>query len=124
MPKILYTVPAGTPFAPRWRIEDPDGNYWNEKNQCWTKQIKEAGLFITPNEAGIKIYELMQTQVAGKITKFALPFMIEVKGCNPVSIEELQKWLAQNIQIHINGLLLNDSMVIITVTWDELKEIQ
>jgi hypothetical protein len=66
----------------------------------------------------------METQVAGKLTKFALPFMIEVKGCNPVSVEELQDWLAANIQIHVNGLLLNDSMVIITVTWDELKEIQ
>jgi len=123
MPKILYSVPAGTPFAPRWRIEDPDGNYWNEKNQCWTKEIKEAGLFITPNEAGLRIYELMQTQVAGEITKFALPFIIEVKGCNPVSVEELQDWLAANIQIHVNGLLLNDCMVIVTTNY-ELEEIK
>jgi hypothetical protein len=122
MPKILYSVPAGTPFAPRWRIEDPDGNYWDEKNQCWTKNVKEAGLFITPNEAGIKIYELMQSQVAGKITKFALPFMIEVKGRNPVSIEELQDWLAQNIEIHVNGVLLNECMVIVTTNY-ELEEI-
>ena len=121
MPKILYSVPTGTPFAPRWRIEDPDGNYWDEKHQCWTKEIKEAGLFITPNEAGIKIYELMQSQVAGKITKFALPFIIEVKGCCPVSVEELRDWLAQNMEIHINGVLLKDSMVIVTTNY-ELEE--
>jgi hypothetical protein len=122
MPKILYSVPAGTPFAPRWRIEDEDGNYWDEKNSCWTKDVKQAGLFLTSNEAGRKIYVLMQTQVPGKLTKFALPFTIEVKGHNPVSVEELQEWLAANVEIHINGVLLKDSMVIVTTNYD-LEEI-
>jgi hypothetical protein len=122
MPKILYSVPAGTRFAPRWRIQDEDGNYWDEKKQCWTKDIKQAGLFITPNEVGLRIYELMQTEVPGEITKFTLPLMIEVKGHNPVSIDELRDWLAQNIQVHVNGVLLNDCMVIVTTNY-ELEEI-
>jgi hypothetical protein len=121
MPKILYTVPTGTPFAPRWRIEDEDDNYWDEKNSCWTKEVTKAGLFLTSNEAGRKIWVLMRTQVPGKLTKFTLPFIIEVKGCCPVSVEELQEWLAQNMEIHINGVLLNECMVIVTTNY-ELEE--
>jgi len=122
MPKILYTEQTGTEYAPRWRIQDDDNHYWDEKNSCWTKEVKEAGLFLTSNEAGRKIWILMRTQVPGKLTKFALPFTIEVKGCCPVSVEELQEWLANNVEIHVNGLLLNDCMVIVTTNY-ELEEI-
>ena len=123
MPKILYTEQTGTEYAPRWRIQDDDNHYWDEKNGCWTTDVKQAGLFLTSNEAGRKIYVLMRTQVAGKLTKFALPFIIEVKGCCPVSVEELQEWLANNVEIHVNGVLLKDSMVIVTTNY-ELEEIK
>jgi hypothetical protein len=122
MPKILYTEQTGTEYAPRWRIQDDDNHYWDEKNSCWTDDVKQAGLFLTSNETGRKIYELMQTQVAGKVTKFHLPFTIEMKGNNPVSVEELQEWLAANVEIHINGVLLKDSMVVVTSNYD-LEEI-
>jgi hypothetical protein len=120
MPKIVCLDPVGTPYAPRWRLTDNEGNYWNAKG--WTKQPKEAGLFIDSESAGQQLRTVMLEQVPGKLSTFSVPFIIEVKSDNPIRPDELLDWLAKNLQIQFRDMSINGSMILLKFDWEGIKE--
>ena len=69
-PRNLDVITCGPEHAQRYCIVDEDHNYWNEKDQTWTKDPKEAGLFADVAEVGSKMHDLMVTQVAGVLQRF------------------------------------------------------
>jgi hypothetical protein len=77
---------------------DNDQNYWSEKDNCWTTDPTRAGLCLDTCDAGHMLRELMLTQVPGKLYTFIVPLKIEIKTTNPISISEVQEWLATNVR--------------------------
>ena len=64
-PKTLTIGTCGPEHARRYYIVDQDHNYWNEPNQTWTTNPKEAGLFADQAEVAATLHDLMVTQVPG-----------------------------------------------------------
>ena len=52
MPQYL-AVAIGPPYAPRLCIIDENQNYWNKKG--WTKNPKQASLYIDLHQAGERL---------------------------------------------------------------------
>ena len=119
--QYLAVGTIGPPYAPRLCIIDENQNYWNEKG--WTKNPKQASLYTDLHQAGEKVYELMLSQVPGKLTTYAAVFFIDVKDRNPVNLADLQDWLANNVHIRVNGLGTNDPMLVLRIDWSQVKEI-
>ena len=76
---------CGPEHARRYYIVDQDHNYRNEKDQTWTTNPREAGLFA--GEAGVAatLHDLMVTQVPGILRRFVVPVVVEMKGMEPIT---------------------------------------
>lgn len=126
VPRKLDVITCGPEHALRYCIVDEDHNYWNEKDQTWTKNPKEAGLFADAAEVGSKMHDLMVTQVSGVLQRFVAPVVVEVKGPEPITAEVLAAWLEAAVQISCNDPHSNgpgESMVMLRMDWPQLDDI-
>jgi hypothetical protein len=120
--KLLIDA-CGPEFALRYFLTDGESNFWNEKNQCWTKDFNEAGLWADVNEIGQKMHDLMMTQIPGELHQFTAPILVKVKTEQPVDVAALQEWLNRAVEIYINakhGTGPGQSMVMLQIDWDQL----
>jgi hypothetical protein len=125
-PRKLDAITCGPEHALRYCIVDEDQNYWNERDQTWTKNPKEAGLFADAAEVGSKMHDLMVTQVSGVLQRFVAPVVVEVRGPVPITAEMLAAWLETAVQISCNDLHSNgpgESMVMLRMDWPQLEDI-
>ena len=125
-PRKLDVVTCGPEHARRYYIVDEDHNYWNEKDQTWTKNPKEAGLFADAAEVGSKMHDLMVTRCPGVLQRFVVPVVVEVKGPEPITAEVLAEWLDTAVQISFNdphSTGPGGSMVMMRMDWPQLEEI-
>jgi hypothetical protein len=125
-PRKLDAITCGPEHALRYCIVDEDQNYWNERDQTWTKNPKEAGLFADVAEVGSKMHDLMVTQVSGVLQRFVAPVVVEVRGPEPITAEMLAAWLETAVQISCNdphGNGPGESMVMLRMDWPQLDDI-
>jgi len=126
-PKNLDVITFGPDDDRRYYIVDEDHTYWNEKDQTWTKNPKEAGVFADEAEVGSKMHQLMVTQVPGIVQRFVAPIIVEVKTTEPITVEALAKWLEKAVRVlpagdHGNGPTEN-SMILLRMDWPQLEDI-
>ena len=122
MPKNIYISTSGLPTAPRMCIMDDNNNYWSEMDHCWTADTTRAALYLDTGDAGQKLRELMLTEIPGKLYKFVVPLTIEIKTTNPISITEVQKWLATHMRFNFGDEEENALMALIQVDFDKVEE--
>ena len=121
--KRLVIGTTGFPFC-RHFIADTECNFWNDRDNEWTGDLRRATLYAEGRAAAEKIHELMLAQMDGELTIFVTRLQIEVKG-DPVTAEELGKWLSQNVRVifdvsHGTGPV-EISMTVLRVDWEDLK---
>ena len=121
MPKNIYISTTGLPNAPRTCIMDDNDNYWSEMDHSWTTDPTRAALYIDTCDAGQKLRELMLTEVPGKLQTFVVPLTIEIKTANPISITEVQEWLATHVRFHF-GDEEDALMAVIQVDFDKVEQ--
>ncbi len=121
MPKNIYISTSGITQAPRLCIMDDSDNYWSEMDNCWTADTTRAALFLDAGDAGQKLRELMLTEVPGKLQTFVVPLKIEIKTTHPISISEIQEWLATHVRFHF-GDEEDALMAVIQVDFDKVEE--
>jgi hypothetical protein len=98
-PRTLTVGTCGPEHARRYFIVDQDHNFWNEKDQTWTANPREAGLFADQAEVAATLHDLMVTQVPGILQRFIVPVVVEVKGTEPITVEALAEWLDTAVEI-------------------------
>ena len=91
-----------------------------------TRNPKEATLFVSQDDVGRKLHDLMLAQVPGEVQTFTLPLTVEVKSLEPVTVKDLRAWLDKALQIGLNathgtGPVAN-SMVTLCVNLDQIKK--
>ena len=121
MPKNIFLSTSGLPTEPRMCIMDNDQNYWSEMDHCWTADPKKAALYLDTCDAGHKLRELMMTQVPGKLQTFVVPLTIEIKTANPISISEVQEWLATHVRFDFGDEEENALMAVIMVDFNKVE---
>ncbi len=121
MPKNIFLSTSGLPTAPRLCITDDEHNYWSEKDHCWTTDPARAALYIDVCDAGYKLRELMMSEVPGKLQTFVVPLTIEIKTANPISISEVQEWLATHVRFNF-GDEEDALMAVIQVDFNNVEE--
>jgi len=99
---------------------DNDQNYWSENG--WTPDPTRAALYLDTGDAGQKLRELMLTEIPGKLYKFVVPLTIEIKTTNPISITEVQEWLATHMRFNFGDEEENALMALIQVDFDKVEE--
>ena len=125
----MFTMMIGTTgpdFAPRFYITDEDRRFWNDMIDGWTRNPKEATLFVSQDDVGRKLHDLMLAQVPGEVQTFTLPLTVEVKSLEPVTVKDLRAWLDKALQIGLNathgtGPVAN-SMATLCVNLDQIKK--
>lgn len=122
MPKNIYISTSGLPHAPRMCIMDNDNNYWSAIDDCWTTDPTRAALYIDTCDAGHKLRELMMSEVPGKLQTFVVPLTIEIKTANPISIIEVQEWLATHVRFNFGDEEENALMAVIQVDFNNVKQ--
>ena len=122
MPKNIFLSTSGLPTAPRMCIIDDNNNYWSEMDNCWTADPTRAALYLDAGDAGQKLRELMLTEIPGKLYKFVVPLTIEIKTTNPISITEVQEWLATHMRFNFGDEEENALMALIQVDFDKVEE--
>lgn len=126
MPKTFAIGTIGPDYAFRYHITDMDGSYWSDEAGCWTRNIGNASLWADQCEVVARIRDLMLEHTPGQLVKFVAPMFVELKTPAPVSLEVMKAWLSQNVQVRFdasNGTgPIADSMTIIELNWEELKE--
>jgi len=100
---------------------DDNDNYWSEMDHSWTTDPTRAALYIDTCDAGQKLRELMLTEVPGKLQTFVVPLTIEIKTANPISITEVQEWLATHVRFHF-GDEEDALMAVIQVDFDKVEQ--
>jgi len=103
-------------------IQDNDNNYWSEMDNCWTADPTRAALYIDTCDAGQKLRELMLTEIPGKLYKFVVPLTIEIKTTNPISITEVQEWLATHVRFNFGDDEENALMAVIQVDFNKMEK--
>ena len=121
MPKNIYISTSGLPTAPRLCITDDNNNYWSEMDNCWTADPTRTALYLDAGDAGQKLRELMLTQIPGKLQTFVVPLTIEIKTTNPISISEIQEWLATHVRFNF-GDEEDALMAVIQVDFDKVEQ--
>jgi hypothetical protein len=104
---------------------DDNHNYWNEKDQTWTRISKEAGLFADAGDVASTLRYLMVTQVPGVLQRFIVPVVVEVKGMEPITPEALAEWLDTAVEISLrdpNGTGPGGAMVMMRMDYPQLEE--
>ncbi len=122
MPKNIYLGTSGLPTAPRMCIMDDNNNYWSEMDHCWTADPKKAALYLDACDAGQKLRELMMSEVPGKLYSFIVPLKIEIKATNPISITEVQDWLATHVRFDFGDEKENALMAVIQVDFNKVEQ--
>ena len=122
MPKHIYLSTSGLPTAPRMCITDDNNNYWSEMDNGWTTDPKKAALYLDAGDAGHKLRELMLTQIPGKLQTFVVPLTIEIKTTNPISITEVQEWLATHVRFDFGDEEENALMAVIQVDFNKAEQ--
>ena len=120
MPKNIYISTTGLPNAPRLCIMDNDQNYWSENG--WTPDPTRAALYLDTGDAGQKLRELMLTEIPGKLYKFVVPLTIEIKTTNPISITEVQEWLATHVRFHFGDDEENALMAVVQADFNKVEQ--
>ena len=125
MTKNMAVGICGPEHARRYFIVDQDRNYWNEQEQTWTTNPKEAGLFADPATATNKVHDLMLAEVPGALQRFVFPVLVEVKGIEPITADALVKWFSVAVQVSFDatyGTGPGESMVMMRMDWHRLEE--
>ena len=125
-PRAIFVQVCGPDYAPRFCLEDGQSKYWNDDKQTWVYDRRERTLWAHEDKIMRKQGELMLTEVSGTLQTFVVPLNIKVKSEQPVDIKDLQRWLDEAVQFGIDGNQHgtgpNDSMTMLEVCWDEIKE--
>jgi hypothetical protein len=102
-------------------IQDNDNNYWSEMDNGWTADPTRAALYLDAGDAGQKLRELMLTEVPGLLQTFVVPLTIEIKTTNPISVSEVQEWLATHVRFNF-GDEEDALMAVIQVDFDKVEQ--
>ena len=125
MIRKLIIDACGPEFARRFFLKDGEGNFWNERDQTWTGDFSEAGLWADLQEVHDKMHDLMLAQMPGELQLFTAPVVIEVKSTESVDIPALQQWLDKAVQVFMNaqhGVGPAQCMVMLRIDWQDLKK--
>ena len=124
-PKALAVGICGPEDARRFYIVDQDRNYWNENEQTWTTNPKEAGLFAVVTAVTSKVHDLLLAEVPGVVQRFIFPVLVEVKTTEPITADALVKWFSVAVQVSFDatyGTGPGESMVMMRMDWHQLEE--
>jgi hypothetical protein len=124
MPKTMMIGQCGPSYSPRYYIQNHEGAYWT--GSTWSTDHRKAYLFHRVGEVGESLYELMLSQISGPVSSFVVPLVVQAKSETPFDLDKLKLWLNRAVHVAINAELgtgpVPNSMVMIRLDWDNLKE--
>ena len=125
---ILSLVATGPPDYPRFIIADPDSKFWTGDE--WSDNESEARLFVSVNDAGRAIQEILLAQHGHKpMRRFVAAVSVDLYADTHLSLDEITDWLVKvarltiDSQTHGNGPVAG-TLGLCQIDWSKLREIR
>lgn len=124
---ILSIFVTGPADHPRFVIANQDLEFWRGEN--WTEEESEARLFVSVNDAGRAVQEILLAEHGGKpLRRFAAPVFIDMYSNTDLPPDQISDWLVKvarltiDAKAHGNGPLAG-TLGLCHIDWSKLREI-
>lgn len=122
---VLQLEQLGTEAAPRYKIVDPHGDFWDEQDSKW---VYDGGtLYSDLNKAGEEMVRLVKLHYAHlPVREFRVPVEVVVHS-QDLTQTEIEDYLLKSARLfidtdkHGNGPKPG-TLVTLRVCWDKMKE--
>ena len=125
---ILSLITTGPTDYPRYEIANQDLEFWTGEN--WTDEESEARLYVSVNDAGRAVQEILLTEHGDKPLRSSVaPVYVDLYADTDLSLDEISDWLVRAARLtidterHGNGPV-EGSLGLCHIDWSKLREIE
>jgi len=122
---ILSLVPKGHPDHPRFLIANQHCQFWTGND--WSHDEEDGLLFVDEGNAGRVCTEILNESFRDKpVYRFTAPVQVEFRGDRQPDLEEFRLWLIRAVRLYADYQVpgLSDGTTILSIDWNQLKEIE